>query len=151
MKSLHYVLCDTHIATLDVVSMRDVSPPAVVITRIVVPQVHRGHGVGSLLLRQACFDADKEGVCLVLEINPYGDGGLSLRELSMWYQRRGFVCQPEGHYIREPRRHECHNLKPLAATPEPTTPSRARSVETARIQPPIVPALDQHPTGGRSE
>jgi len=46
------------------------------ITRINVPREYRGRGYGTALLEQVLEDADREGVTLRLEINPYGDFGI---------------------------------------------------------------------------
>jgi GNAT superfamily N-acetyltransferase len=62
--------------------------PGWAITRINVPAEHRGHGVGSKLLRQILDEADREGVDLYLEVSP--SDGLDFEQLSAWYARHGF-------------------------------------------------------------
>lgn len=59
------------------------------ITRINVPSVYRGTGVGSTLLRMILEDADAERVTLSLGI--VDSGGLSFDDLGAWYRRHGFV------------------------------------------------------------
>lgn len=58
------------------------------ITRINVPEIHRGKGSGSKLLKEICEDADREEFILKLYVSP--SGGLSGKELVKWYQRHGF-------------------------------------------------------------
>lgn len=67
----------------------DHSPFGKIITRINVPYIYRGTGVGSRLLKMITDDADKEGVSLFLEIQPYGE--MTYDDLAAWYGRHGFV------------------------------------------------------------
>lgn len=69
------------------------------ITRINVPDQHRGKGLGSKLLKEICDAADAEGVMLWLEIMP--SGPLDYDALEAWYKRYGF--KGNGMYKRKPR------------------------------------------------
>ncbi len=60
-----------------------------IITRINVPEKHRGHKHGHDLLMRACDQADAAQTKLYLEINP--SGPLGHKELYAWYLRHGFV------------------------------------------------------------
>ncbi len=59
-----------------------------IITRINVPDEHRGKGIGSQLLKSCCAAADEEGVDLWLEIAP--TDGLDFHQLELWYTRHNF-------------------------------------------------------------
>lgn len=86
----------------DVVAADHLGAHIFVITRISVPKEYRGQGVGRQLLKEVLADADKEGVRLVLEINPYGD--MTFKQLEAWYTRNGFLQTIEGYYLRDPAR-----------------------------------------------
>lgn len=91
---------------LDTRGILDLSPEMVpdswTITRISVPAEHRRRGVGNKLLGEALAEADREGIKLTLEINPYG--AMTYDELESWYMRNGFRHHPRygGFYIRYP-------------------------------------------------
>lgn len=59
-----------------------------IISRINVPQQHRGKGHGTALLKQIMAEADKERLTLFLEIVP--SGPLDYNALKAWYERYGF-------------------------------------------------------------
>lgn len=69
------------------------------ITRINVPDEHRGNRLGSKLLKEICEDADKEQITLWLEIMP--SGPLDYDALESWYKRYGF--KGNGMYKRKPK------------------------------------------------
>ena len=75
----------TGLAVLDLVDYYD---DGYIITRINVPKAHRGKGIGTELLNECLAQADKLGVRLWLEIQPFD--GLSYKELEAWYMRHGF-------------------------------------------------------------
>ena len=58
------------------------------IDRINVPDIVRGKGHGSTLLKSICEDADRRGIILKLHIIA-GDG-LTHAQLESWYRRHGF-------------------------------------------------------------
>lgn len=74
------------------------------ITRINVPENHRGKGNGTRLLEHILEDADKEAVTLWLEVSP--SDGLDREQLVAWYRRHGFTGQPGDYMTRLPRTYE---------------------------------------------
>ncbi|MFJ3634633.1 GNAT family N-acetyltransferase [Streptomyces sp. NPDC090112] len=67
-----------------------------ILTEIAVWEEHRGKGWASELLRQICQEADREGLTLLLSVEP-GPRGLSYEALAAWYRRHGFeIGQPAG-------------------------------------------------------
>lgn len=54
-----------------------------------VPANRRRQGYGTALMEQVLEDADREGVTLVLEVDPYGT--MERQALYDWYGRLGFV------------------------------------------------------------
>ena len=61
---------------------------------------NRGKKIGSKLLKEICYEADKQKENLHLEIQP--SGGLTYDQLSAWYERYGFVNK-SGFYTRLPK------------------------------------------------
>lgn len=107
MKPL-YVDVDTR-GIIDVVDARGSAIiKGFLITRISVPQEHRGKGVATRLLRRVLADADEEGARLYLAIMPSG-GSLTAKQLERWYRRYGFKPDPqhEGVFVREPTEKMC--------------------------------------------
>ena len=78
-----------HLAVLDIIILCDKRT----ISRINTPRDYRGKGVASRLLKQACADADAEGITLELAVSP--SDGLGDDALHAWYSRHGFVSVPE--------------------------------------------------------
>lgn len=78
---------------LAVLVLVDYYGDGLMITRINVPEPHRGKGIGHKLLTQCCADADMLGITLWLEIQ--SSDGLSYDQLEAWYKRHGF----KGHSI----------------------------------------------------
>lgn len=74
------------------------------VTGVSVQFRFRGRGAASRLLKQVCADADREGVTLLLSIQPDGTG-LGYEELRAFYARNGFAMfgSEEDAMIREPR------------------------------------------------
>ena len=72
-----------------------------VVTRINVMEQYRGQGFGTKVLDLILADADAEGVTLFLEPSP--SGGLTMDELTAWYERHGFTWGA-GHMARRPQR-----------------------------------------------
>lgn len=75
----------------DLCDAREMGLIGTLITRINVPEPHRGNGHGSALLREICMDADTEQVNLWLEIHASdGRGVMNYDKLVAWYERHGF-------------------------------------------------------------
>ncbi len=77
------------LAVLDIIILCDKHT----ISHINTPRDYRGKGVASRLLKQACADADAEGITLELAVSP--SDGLGDDALHAWYSRHGFVSVPE--------------------------------------------------------
>jgi len=61
------------------------------LTGLHVPIGHRGAGIGAELMHLVCSEADREGLALLLLVQPYDDNGLTdVDALSAWYERFGF-------------------------------------------------------------
>jgi predicted GNAT family N-acyltransferase len=78
------------------------------VTRINVPILFRGKGIGSTLLTEIVEEADRYSVDLYLGISP--SDGLDFNSLEDWYKRYGFVlCDNENDlYIRRHHSNEYH-------------------------------------------
>ena len=103
MKACYFDLESRSVA--DVVPDHDLFEPAknvVILTRINVPQSYRQQGIGSRLLKEILFDADKEGIKIALHISSYGE--MTYKNLADWYERNGFVQSSNGWFFREPIR-----------------------------------------------
>jgi len=93
---------------LDCSSVLDYSDnpsPEVWIHRVSVLPKHRRKGIGTRLLKECCADADKEGITLLLSVEPdYSDNGMTFPQLVEWYEKHGFrsVRKPYGIMRREP-------------------------------------------------
>ena len=85
MPSLYRHLSPVALAVLD---SCDYYGEGEIITRINVPKAYRGQGHGTSLLREACANADANGVNLWLEIS--SSDGLDYYQLKAWYIRHGF-------------------------------------------------------------
>ena len=72
-----------------------------IITRINVPESHRGLGHGRDLLRKVIDWADANDTALFLEINP--SGPLDYEALASWYERHGFREIAIGMWRRKPQ------------------------------------------------
>lgn len=96
-----YIDRDTR-SIADLTNVGEMVPGTMTITRINVPAESRGKGLGSMLLKQICTDADAEGVGLSLEIVP--SGPLDYQDLYRWYGRYGFEWIPKYYcMIRTPQ------------------------------------------------
>ena len=80
--------CYFHKATRSVADLVVINGELYLLTRVNVPHIHRGVGLGSRILDEVCKDADKHGVTLQLEVVP--SGGLNFHQLTRWYEKRGF-------------------------------------------------------------
>ncbi len=87
---------------LAVVDLVEYDDQGYIITRVNVPQSHRGKGIARELMAEVIAEADRTGTTLFLEIQP--SDGLNYEQLRSWYRRLGF----EGSLvlIRKPRRQE---------------------------------------------
>lgn len=72
----------------DLTNLGEMVPGTMTITRINVPQEHRGKGYGSTMLQTLCDEADRDGIRLTLEVFP--SGALDYYELVAWYERYDF-------------------------------------------------------------
>ena len=87
-----------HRAIVDLCPYED----GLIITRINVPELSRGKGIGSALLNEVLREADKTNTTLYLEI--LSSGPLSYDQLEAWYKRHGFKGNML--YIRKPNHHK---------------------------------------------
>lgn len=85
---------------LAVLDITDYYNEGQIITRINVPEAHRGRGIGNRLLKQCLTWADANNITLWLEINAYGD--MSYEQLQAWYERNGFKEVVMGMWRRKP-------------------------------------------------
>jgi GNAT superfamily N-acetyltransferase len=92
-----------HRAIADLVAPMEITP-FWTITRINVPDIHRGKGLGSKLLKAILQDADQEQVTLALEV--FSSGDLDYSDLVNWYGRYGFTVPRFGYLVRKPLRRE---------------------------------------------
>lgn len=92
-ESFFVALADVGLFT-DALEIESMVPPNwYYISRINVPHLHRGKGLGSKLLKMITDDADKEGIILFL--SPVPTGGLDYDDLCEWYKRNGFDWDEE--------------------------------------------------------
>lgn len=87
MKSGYYIKL-TEPLGLAALDLTDYYGEGKIITRVNVPEAHRGKGLGSQLLKEVCDDASRENITLFLEISP--SGPLDYGQLHDWYVRYGF-------------------------------------------------------------
>ena len=85
-----------------IADLMEVGQSLYLLTRINVPQEHRGKGIGSKILDKVCLEADEEQA--VLELHPVPSGGLTKTQLVKWYKRRGFVSERSGVLRRYPKK-----------------------------------------------
>lgn len=72
----------------DLTNIGEMVPSTMTITRINIPESHRGQGLGSTLLKMITDAADEAQVMLSLEIMP--SGPLDYDQLYDWYVRHQF-------------------------------------------------------------
>lgn len=101
MKTCYFDLRTRVIADLIHGDLLGFPPDTMVISRINVPQSHRGKGLGTKILKEILKDADSERVKLVLE--PLASGGLNRDQLISWYRRNGFIDSRKGFLSRDPK------------------------------------------------
>lgn len=70
------------------------------ITRINVPEDHRGKGLGSAILNLILVEADVERITLAVEVS--ASDGLNHEQLEAWYARKGFKNRKSGYLVRLP-------------------------------------------------
>jgi predicted GNAT family acetyltransferase len=86
-----------------VIHLMDAGDHGYIITSVGVQRSMRGQGAASQLLKRVCADADREGVTLLLAVEPDGTG-LGRNELIAFYGRHGFSgLDAEDTMVREPR------------------------------------------------
>ena len=79
--------------------------PGWTISRINVPAIHRGKGLGTKILNEITADADAEGASLWLQVMP--SGPLDYDALVAWYRRHGFKHHhTTGYMVRRPIKKE---------------------------------------------
>ena len=89
----------------NLVTTEGLVPGTVTITRIFVPQEHRGKGVARGMVEQCIRDADEAGVILSLEISPDPDDpGMTAGQLERWYRSLGFKKTKHWYMIRRPKK-----------------------------------------------
>jgi ribosomal protein S18 acetylase RimI-like enzyme len=94
-----------HRAIADLTNLGEVVPGTMTITRINVPEEHRGRGFGTKLLVRILDEADSEHVHLSLLVVP--SGPLDYDALVSWYERHGF---------RQSERYPVFMVRPFVAT-----------------------------------
>lgn len=57
------------------------------VTRVLTDDLQRGKGYATTLIHRICQEADKNGLTLFLQVDPYGDGPLDCSALEGWYSR----------------------------------------------------------------
>ena len=73
------------------------------VTRVNVPKEFRRKGIGTEMLNELISDAEKEGVTLYIEPNPYPDVSMTKVELVKFYKKFGFKFISYNEYMkREP-------------------------------------------------
>lgn len=92
MKNLYVLFSGA--ASASVLSDPSDTDRPVILTEVVVHPDDRGKGWGSAVLKLVCEDADREGITLVLSVEP-GPTGLSYEALKAWYERYGFTGDTE--------------------------------------------------------
>lgn len=84
----------------------DGHPDVWLVTGVTVQSRFRGQGWASKLLDEVLADADREGVTLLLNVDPDGTG-LDEAQLRAFYSRRGFVpWAPAGSPVERGMRRE---------------------------------------------
>jgi GNAT superfamily N-acetyltransferase len=98
-----------HIASRAMINLTHITGATFTVDRVSVPITqpsNRGQGIASALFKEVCTEADHQGVTLILYIVPDGSpGSLGRRQLTAWYQRLGFVPDPDRKrwWIRHPK------------------------------------------------
>ena len=86
------------------------------VTRVVVPRAHRRKGIGKLLMKQLCREADKEQVPLLIQPLPYSErkginAPMKTKDLAAWYYRSGFTkANEDGYMMRLPQKPKKESL-----------------------------------------
>lgn len=87
MRSSFYARID--VASLAVVDLTDYFGKGLIITRVNVPEAHRGKGWGRKMMTEVLQEADKTSTTLWLEISSSGE--MTWEDLRSWYEKLGFT------------------------------------------------------------
>jgi len=100
----------------------------IILSNISTPEGSRGTGAASRAVDTILEGADRAGVPVKLIAKPFGDAGLSKKQLIAWYSAKGFELQPDGEtMVRPPQQ---------VAAPTPTpTPKPEPKAKSARPKP----------------
>lgn len=99
MRHLYTEECGPRCVALASLAPSNVAGPGVWwLHKIQVPRGFRSRGIGAALLGRVLEDADYEGITIRLDVCP--EGGLAAADLTAWYERLGFVQQPDGYFER---------------------------------------------------
>lgn len=91
MKPSYFLkICPHHVAEVDLLPFPD---GTWWVSRVIVPEPHRGQGHGYILMTDVCAEADKEQVTLVLSAEPYPNT-MTREKLMAWYEEFGFESEP---------------------------------------------------------
>jgi hypothetical protein len=99
----------------------------IILSNISTPEGSRGTGAASRAVDTILEGADRAGVPVKLIAKPFGDAGLSKKQLIAWYSAKGFeLLRPDGEtMVRQPQQ---------VATPTPT-PKPEPKAKSARPKP----------------
>lgn len=71
------------------------------ITRLNVPEAHRGKGIGTEILKEITNDADSECSVLLIEPSPYGEKTKTkIKRLIKFYEKFDFKFKSKNEYMR---------------------------------------------------
>lgn len=96
MKDSYYRLVENSLASVSMMPMIAEGPKVWAVCRVAVQRRIRGRGLARELMAEVLADADREGVKLMLSVEPDPFGTLDYDGLVAWYRRLGFF-QPYLH------------------------------------------------------
>jgi hypothetical protein len=110
----------------------------IILSNISTPEGSRGTGAASRAVDTILEGADRAGVPVKLIAKPFGDAGLSKKQLIAWYSAKGFELQPDGEtMVRQPQQ---------VAAPTPTPEPKAKSARPKPYSPAAIEeAFDSTP------